>query len=564
MKKIEVKISGKEVLSRVSRMFDQTQESLFLEIFQNARRSGATEIYVKEIEGGIVIGNNGAPIEDFQNLLTLGYSEWDKDKDHEDPAGAGFFATTMCDLVKVSSFYKGKNEMITINPKKMSIEGQAFYVKNVYLKDKHFIKSTVEYILYGDFLQLTQRDYGGSIEKYMKRYPCDMYIQEDGTLRLVENDLKKKQNNVVYDTIKDGCRFRIYDTYKTDIEMNYYGSRINLNTFNLHYGVDMSITPEDNSFIKLVLPGRHTIIHDHNYDTLLNNISIVVGEYIMKNKQGKHYLGYNVYSRIKQFLPSFPEATKEIPDEKYLFISKTYEMYNNETACVNGLESVAVMEGYIYEKMKGYSWLDDYIVIHSIKVFYNNQCILDEIDGVFESGVYSNGEVYAVINGEFRDELDGIVLVDQDSYYYNDCDLIIIKKDFEVKHIPLLLAAAEDVHEYESDRNLDFDDDLNEMLDGVEGQIRKLINDTAATAKFYAETTYSKIRYVGAQNVLFSASSKYVFSSLGSGKELFIEKIPYKHGMTKEEKRAYLMDNMDDTLVEYLSEIVMEKENGKI
>ncbi|MEA1972394.1 MAG: hypothetical protein U9N34_03745, partial [Candidatus Cloacimonadota bacterium] len=215
MKTVEVKISGKEVLRRVSRMFDNSQESLFLEIFQNGRRAGATEIYVKELEDGIVIGNNGRPITDFQNLLTFGKSDWEEDVDYEDPAGVGFFATTLCDKVIVSSYLDGEGKEVEIKTNSLSVEGHKFHLKKVNLESKHFEHSTVEYTLKGNFMPLTISGKVGreNIEEIMARLPTKMFIEEKGLLREVKNIYDANIKNLVFDFKFNNLRYRIYNKY---------------------------------------------------------------------------------------------------------------------------------------------------------------------------------------------------------------------------------------------------------------------------------------------------------------------------------------------------------------
>ena len=74
MQKVKIEVNSQSLMSRVSRMFEQTEESMLLEVFQNARRSGATEIYLSKEGNVLTVANNGKAINDFQKLLTLGES----------------------------------------------------------------------------------------------------------------------------------------------------------------------------------------------------------------------------------------------------------------------------------------------------------------------------------------------------------------------------------------------------------------------------------------------------------------------------------------------------------
>lgn len=89
---------AEDAISKVSRLFNATLDDIFAELFQNARRAGATKISVSQIEHpdlGPVIGiiDNGPGLSDPRDLFTLGQSAWDDDMQSlEDAAGMGFFS----------------------------------------------------------------------------------------------------------------------------------------------------------------------------------------------------------------------------------------------------------------------------------------------------------------------------------------------------------------------------------------------------------------------------------------------------------------------------------------
>ncbi len=86
------------ILSKAGHMFSNSLSDIFVELFQNARRAGATQIdvHLRAIENGkteITVTDNGSGIEDFSSLLCLGDSKWDAATERaEDPAGMGFFS----------------------------------------------------------------------------------------------------------------------------------------------------------------------------------------------------------------------------------------------------------------------------------------------------------------------------------------------------------------------------------------------------------------------------------------------------------------------------------------
>ena len=77
---IRAAVSSK-ILNKVDRFFSNRLSGIFIELVQNARRAGASEIAVSTettSEGTrIVFEDNGAGIDDFSKLLHLGDSNWD-------------------------------------------------------------------------------------------------------------------------------------------------------------------------------------------------------------------------------------------------------------------------------------------------------------------------------------------------------------------------------------------------------------------------------------------------------------------------------------------------------
>ncbi|MFC3443851.1 ATP-binding protein [Sphingobium rhizovicinum] len=88
---------GQALINKVSRLFNGTISDVLHELFQNARRAGASAIHValrKSPDGAILsILDDGCGIDDPATLLTLGDSDWhDGIVSREDPAGMGVFS----------------------------------------------------------------------------------------------------------------------------------------------------------------------------------------------------------------------------------------------------------------------------------------------------------------------------------------------------------------------------------------------------------------------------------------------------------------------------------------
>lgn len=88
------------------------------ELIQNSRRAGATEIHIHydKILNAFQIKDNGSGIDNFENLITLSESGWNKDtQENDSPFGMGFFSTLFAaDAVIVES----NGQILTIDTKK--------------------------------------------------------------------------------------------------------------------------------------------------------------------------------------------------------------------------------------------------------------------------------------------------------------------------------------------------------------------------------------------------------------------------------------------------------------
>ena len=81
------------LLTKADRLFIGSVDGRIIEILQNARRAGATEVRISNKEEIVTVQDNGSGIDDFQKLLDLGGSGWDEKLEAgEDPAGVGLFS----------------------------------------------------------------------------------------------------------------------------------------------------------------------------------------------------------------------------------------------------------------------------------------------------------------------------------------------------------------------------------------------------------------------------------------------------------------------------------------
>ena len=99
MQTIQARVNPR-LLEKANRLFTGTLSGRIIEILQNARRAGATEVQITSKNGTVTVRDNGRGIADFATLLDLGGSDWDeKYEASEDPAGVGLFCLAPREVV---------------------------------------------------------------------------------------------------------------------------------------------------------------------------------------------------------------------------------------------------------------------------------------------------------------------------------------------------------------------------------------------------------------------------------------------------------------------------------
>ena len=93
-----------DAIGRVTRFFNASTEQTLAELFQNARRAGATRIDVRTTGNIITVTDDGKGIEDPAALLAFGQSAWDNETSKkEDPAGMGVYSLARQPKVTIRS-----------------------------------------------------------------------------------------------------------------------------------------------------------------------------------------------------------------------------------------------------------------------------------------------------------------------------------------------------------------------------------------------------------------------------------------------------------------------------
>jgi hypothetical protein len=347
-------------------MFDGSSKSVLLELMQNARRAGATKIDISFIDETLNIAHDGMPFDNFQKLFSLGSSGWEKQGiKNEDPAGMGFFVSTLFESVEVIS-RKDENSAYIIKAAKTQLTKENSKLDINIVEFKNSIHN-VELRLH-DGVAVNEYDYRQVAEHFP--VPSTFTGMINGKIQTISEEYKldqadkKKNNPRLLEKTVNGVRmfFQKINTYSCGhshpVYFNYHGHKVDLSgQINLlmrqvirENGLVLVVLPEENSKLRLTLPARESIVKDKTYFQMLEDIKDILAEYI--NHQDNHNLPYETYlelggsGKIKQEA-AIPEGLK-----KYW-----YSCGQNLNILFHNVDNVLNCNLFPY---KGYSWYDNY------------------------------------------------------------------------------------------------------------------------------------------------------------------------------------------------------------
>ena len=286
------------LLTKADRLFTGTVEGRIIEILQNARRAGATEVKITNKDGFVTVRDNGSGVEDFQKLLDLGGSGWDEKMEAgEDPAGVGLFSLAPREVSIVSG------------NRKTVIDKDGWTGKPVEVSQH---RETIK----------------GTIVKFRDEKPWDMDLVEKhavfaGIRVVVDGKLCHSMRfcrgeSAYYEN--PGCRIEVakeISNYHRDWSTNWYYGKVLVNfhgqVVQLDYwpckqrnGLTILVDIADQTDIRLMLPARTRLVENTAFERLRGAIELEYYKYFQKQKT--HTLYYEEYLRAKQLGIELPEA----------------------------------------------------------------------------------------------------------------------------------------------------------------------------------------------------------------------------------------------------------------
>jgi hypothetical protein len=297
MQTIQAKIDSR-LLSKVDRLFTGTLSGRIIEILQNARRAGATEVSISNQDGRVTVQDNGCGIADFSNLLDLGKSGWDESlEEAEDPAGVGIFCLAPREL----EIRSGSNKILIL--------GKGWTGEPIQ------VQQTDTYLL-GTTLVFADEPWTFDAVQMCAVF-SGLLVTVDG--RQCESEPFVSAQAVHHPDL--GCRIEVIPMakigqwhnrstshrYADTVLVNFHGQVVAWSfrcvNEDIYYLVDMANEPTS---IRLMLPARTRLVENEAFNQLKQAIELEAYRYIQK--RGSHKLKYAEYCRASELGIALPEA----------------------------------------------------------------------------------------------------------------------------------------------------------------------------------------------------------------------------------------------------------------
>ena len=255
-----------DAINRVTRFFNATTVETLNELFQNARRAGATRVDVTVADGEVTVRDDGHGIADPAALLAFGQTRWDDDATRrEDPAGMGVYALA-------------RRPRITIRSRPRPADGGQLPAWEVHLTPEHFLgRATAavraiddDILPFGTEVRFDDdKANTGNVDCAAQHFP----------LPVTCNGVKAYRRDFLYDAIHvetwRGIRIGVYaHSYHRgrQTELNFHGIQIEavrlpyVSSMDSHLHVKADVV--DCAELELVLPARKSVVETPFVDQL--------------------------------------------------------------------------------------------------------------------------------------------------------------------------------------------------------------------------------------------------------------------------------------------------------
>jgi hypothetical protein len=289
---------SERLLQKANRLFTGTLDGRIIEILQNARRAGATEVRISNKDGLITVKDNGSGIEDFQKLLDLGGSGWDEKLEAgEDPAGVGLFSLAPKRVTVISGSRKTVIDKDGWTGKTVEVTENAEAVTGTILKfrdekpwdmntvEKHAVFAGIKVVVDGKYCHAMPFCSGEAV-----------HYENPGCRIEVAKEVSKYHRNWTT------------TWYHGRVLVNFHGQIVQIDHWpsKNRPGLTILVDIADQTDIRLMLPARTRLVENAAFEQLKAAIELEYYKYFQKQKI--HTLHYEEYLRAKELGIELPEA----------------------------------------------------------------------------------------------------------------------------------------------------------------------------------------------------------------------------------------------------------------
>jgi hypothetical protein len=459
-KTIQATINADRALSKISNYFDFTVEQILTELFQNARRAGATKLDIYLDRNTLHLKDNGWGIPDPQMLVNLFGSGWDEDTEQrEDPAGAGFYslANRGC-MVSSHNWYANLTPAGFIGQEKIKIHEIKFQA-GTHISFQVTEKELINYVFIENRVKTeaeyypVEVTYNGETVKREVFIPERMYTENWNGLRIGVEPINKENHY---------------------LNINFYGQTVICDAEPKVYG-RVRIDVVDCTQLRMVLPARKDVIQNDFFHKLQIEVEKVA--FRAHLAAGSHELPFSAYQRAHALGINLPEAkivwakweATKASDNHYYWKTEpgslpenAYRFQSVGNALQDQLVDIATHElEFIHIKNKnlGYKWADSvpvldvrFQVTHEGKLYFQEE--IDTLSGdfvddiqilFFHKGVFIKSCPIPILMYESIEESD----IEADSQSYFDSSMLStllinnsLREGFDVDNLVYFLQAS--------------------------------------------------------------------------------------------------------------------------
>lgn len=297
---------GDQLITKVSRLFNGTIADILNELFQNARRAGATgvDVDLRNDDGQptLYITDDGRGIDDPTSFVTLGRSGWSDDiARREDPAGMGVFSLAGR-RVTVRSFSLAANAGWSVTIPEDGWQGEL----PLAVEPSSMRKGTqIAIAIPGDWLPTLR----SQVEAAAKHFPLLVGFRGE---KLPREDFLEGAHRVEE---WNGCRigiFRKAHDIVSNPRINFHGIKVPCRMpciTEIDAGDQWSarIDIVDAPLLQLVLPARKEMVQNDALEELRDAVQTAIYRTIAL--KGEHRLSFKDWQRAAELGIDLPEAS---------------------------------------------------------------------------------------------------------------------------------------------------------------------------------------------------------------------------------------------------------------